>query len=256
VKSTPHRLFRGIVSACAASACALATAQDSASTQSYPSDDNRLDGDHLHLRTNARGFVPIGGSDKDAKCAIVGSKLSVRSEAADGTIVVRFYDLPTVKDDSEEAKDCPKSQQVNTFTSYTIKKTQLLGYDFRRTGVTFGGLVVPFKFRLGGDKGITASSTIAPYVGFRMAFFQGFGLSFTPLISGGLGLVPVTDQNTNTTETKSALSLATGFIMTSNKSERFNAGILIGKDVLSKPDRERDPNVDKAWLSFYLGVAM
>jgi Sec-independent protein secretion pathway component TatC len=116
--------------------------------------------------------------------------------------------------------------------------------------------VVPFKFRLGGDKGITASSTIAPYVGFRMAFFQGFGLSFTPLISGGLGLVPVTDQNTNTTETKSALSLATGFIMTSSKNERFNAGILIGKDVLSKTDRERDPNVDKAWLSFYLGVSM
>jgi hypothetical protein len=253
VKFTLYRMSRCIVSTCIASACASAMAQQPSATATYASDDNRLDGDHLHLRTNAHGFTPVDGSGE--KCAPVESKLSVRSEASDGTLVVRFYHLPDNPGD-EALKDCPKSQQVNTITSYKINKTKLMGYDFRRTGVTFGGLVVPFKFRLGGDKGITASSTIAPYVGFRMAFFQGFGLSFTPLISGGLGLVPVTDQNTNTTETKSALSLATGFIMTSSKSERFNAGILIGKDVLSKTDRERDPNVDKAWLSFYLGISM
>lgn len=253
---TLKRLSRCLVCLCAASACASAVAQAPASPASYASDDNRLDGDHLHLRTNAHGFVPVGADgEKAEKCALVESKLSVRSEASDGTLIVRFYDLPK-NPDPKALADCPAAKQVNTFTSYTIKKATLVGYDFRRTGVAFGGLVVPFKFRLGGDKGITASSTIAPYVGFRMAFFQGFGLTFTPLVSGGLGLVPVTDQSTNQTETRSALSVATGFMMTSSKNDRFNAGIVIGRDFLSNADRARDPNVDKAWLSFYLGMGI
>lgn len=122
--------------------------------------------------------------------------------------------------------------------------------------VTFGGLVVPFKFRLGGDNAITSSSTVAPYVGFTSRHLQFFGVSLNPVITGGVGFVPIVNPATGQSETKSAFSFGAGFVMTSSKNEQFSAGLLFGRDVLSKSDRALDPNADKPWLSFYLGVAM
>lgn len=240
-----------------AAACAAASLPGAASAQqpTFAADDQQFSGDHLYLKTNVHGFAPQSAADKGEKCALVGSKLSVHHEATDGKLVVRFYELAAEKGlDSRAIVDCPPDRRVNTFTSYIIQKGELQKYDFRRTGVAFGGLVIPFKFRLGGDRGITASSTIAPYVGFRTHFFQGYGLSFTPIVSAGLGLVPVTDPAAGKTDTKNALSTAVGLVMTSSKNDKFISGLVIGKDFLSNADRALDPNVDKAWLSFYLGV--
>jgi len=233
--------------------CASAMAQNNAN---FASDDNRFDGDHLKFRTNAKGFMESTGSDTQVKCAPAGSKLAIVQERADGKLVVRFYEVATESDDPEALKQCPPNQRVNTYTAYVIGKNELVNFDYRRTGVTFGGLVVPFKYRLGGDRGITASTTVAPYVGFRTGWFQTWSLSFTPVLSAGLGLVPVTDPSSGKTETKSAFSVAAGFIMGSSKNEKFNSGILFGRDLLSKADRELDPNVNKWWLSFYVGVSL
>jgi hypothetical protein len=177
---------------------------------------------------------------------------------------VQFYDIPneprgffgTPEVTKEALEACKPEERVNTHSSYQISRTALEGFGFRRTGVTFGGLVIPFKYRLGGDKGITSSSTVAPYVGFRTRYLQGYGVSFTPILSAGLGLVPVTDPTEGKTETKPAFSMAIGLVMTSSKNDQFNAGLVFGRDLLSKSDRTLDPNVDKPWLSFYLGVAM
>lgn len=78
----------------------------------------------------------------------------------------------------------------------------------------------------------------------------------TPIVSAGLGLVPITNPTTNSTETKAALSTAVGLVVTSSKSESFNAGVLIGKDFLGEVDRKNDPSVGKLWLSFYVGYAL
>jgi hypothetical protein len=230
----------------------------------FPGDEDRLDGDHLRLRTNVYGFVESGAAQgAPKKCAPQGSGLTVLQEATDGTLVVQFYDIPdsprgvlTEEVAKEALSKCPPADRVNPYTAYQIARAALSTFGFKRSGLAFGALVVPFKFRLGGDKGITSSSTIAPYVGFRTRYLQGFGLSFTPILSAGLGLVPVTDRTENKTETRPALSLAVGLVMTSSKNEKFNAGLVFGRDVLSNSDRALDPNVDKAWLSFYLGLAI
>ena len=226
----------------------------------FVGDEDKLSGDHLLLRSTVRGF---SDGSKTEKCALKYSKLAVVSEK-DGSVTVVFYELSKRKD-IEDAKDakvwaaiesyCPEAERVNTATPYSITRAKLEEFGFRRTGVSFGGMVVPFKYRLGGDRKISASSTIAPYVGWRTALLQGYGVSFTPIFSAGLGLVPITDPTTNQTETKTAFSIATGLVMTSSKNQKFNAGLVIGRDYLSNADRERDPNVDKVWLSFYVGLA-
>src|SRR5688572_23320624 len=153
----------------AALACFPATAQNNPAQ--FASDDDRLDGDHLTFRTNVYGFAPISDPDiKPKKCAPVGSKVGVGRDNG-SQLWVRFYVVPDGKSAPTELRkafdECPERDRVNTYTTYVIERKDLPSADYRRTGVTFGGLVVPFKFRLGGDNSITASSTIAPYVGFR-----------------------------------------------------------------------------------------
>jgi hypothetical protein len=147
----------------------------------------------------------------------------------------------------------PKLPVING--TYKISNTQLSQATSKTTGVAFGALVVPFKFRLGNDKKLTASSTIAPFIGARWDGLQGFGMEGMPVLAAGLGMVPVTNPTTHTTETKSAYSTAAGFTLTSVKNSSFSAGILVGKDFLSKSDQAGDPSVGKLWISIWLGIS-
>ena len=267
---------------------------ESAGQLSAPTDEDRFDGDHLWLRSNVYGFSESGKADP-IYCAPQGSTLRVLREATDGTLYVQFYEIPQRAEtartlrgqnvtqaaldacpdpkktadpqpakpsstpDPQPAKPSTTSKsyvRVNLHTTYQINKAELQNFGFKRSGITFGMLIVPFKFRLGGDRAVTPSSSIAPYVGFRTHRAQGFGLTFTPILAAGLGMVPITDPAENKTVPKPALTLATGLVMTSSKNEKFNAGLVFGKDVLSKSDQALDPNVDKWWLSFYVGIAI
>jgi hypothetical protein len=228
----------------------------------YAGDNDVYDGDILKLYTNVGDFTEIGDVSETKFCAPKGSVLAVTSDRND-LLSVRFKKVPAGKVDalleetpSPEAvgKCTSTSQIVNDYTQYEIGKGVLLRHSFRRSGITFGALVVPFKFYLSGDRKITTSSTIAPYIGFRLP--QSFSLTVTPIVSAGLGLVPVADPNSGETETKSALTVGFGFALKSTKNDAFNAGFLIGRDFLSRSDEKADPNVRKAWFSLYVGYKL
>jgi hypothetical protein len=113
---------------------------------------------------------------------------------------------------------------------------------------------VPFKFRLGKDKQLVSSSTVAPFVGFRTGWAP-FGLSFTPIVALGLSQVPIANSSGGT-DTKSAYTIAAGLRVTSNKNDKFSAGLILGHDYLNKADRAADTTVGKPWLSAYLGYSL
>lgn len=227
-----------------------------------PSDQDKLIGDHLQLRTNVSGYTVVGAtSGSPSYCAPLGSRIEIGNETNDD-VFVRFLTITDESDVGLNAVDkaalsaCPKEQRVNAYTSYKLPKTTVAQNEFKRTGVTFGGLVVPFKFRLGKPKELVSSSTVAPFVGFRTGWLQGWGLTFTPVVAAGLSLVPVADSTSNTTSTKSAYTIAFGVRLTSSKNEAFSAGLLYGRDFFNKADRDLDPSVAKPWVSFYLGYSI
>lgn len=216
----------------------------------YAADEDRFDGDKLTLRTRVVGFAEADTPNDTSWCAPSDSVLKVTREVGDA-LLLRFTH---VGDGAKECVDNPKV--VNTFMAFRITKSKLTQTtSFRRTGVTFGALIVPFKFRTG-DKEIVSSATVAPYVGWRTGWFGTYGLSFTPLFSAGLGLVPVTNPASGKTETRSAFSMATGIVMGSSKNEAFQAGFLIGRDFLGRSDAQLDPGSKKVWLSFYVGYTL
>ena len=218
-----------------------------------PSDDNSFRDDHVRVLAtliDVEEFPKVGSSKF---CAPAGSRMVVSSED-DNSLYVRFLDTNAL----DGAKDgCPKVGYalVNTYSTYVVAKNTFLRTDYRRSGVTFGGLVVPFKFRLGKSKELVSSSTIAPFVGFRTAWLT-YGLTFTPVVAAGLSLVPITDATSGTTETKSAYTFAAGFRVTSSKNDKFNAGLVFGHDFVNKADRRDGDTVGKPWMSFYLGYSM
>lgn len=170
-----------------------------------------------------------------------------------------FTELVGLRDKKKEAEAlaaCQAKGIVKAYTNYQLDKTKLDSSAHKLIGISFGALVVPFKFRLGNANELVSSATIAPYVGFRTAWLQGWGLTLTPVVSAGLGLVPVADASGKGTSTKAAFSTAGGLLLTSNKSDQFSVGALVGRDFLGRTDREADSAVNKVWVSLYIGWAI
>ena len=204
---------------------------------------------------------PDGSGDGNSvkKCAAAGSRLKVeRDDPKSKNLHFRFLQIASkddnIKDDAAIA-ECKSADTANTYTAYQVDREYFKSIPWKRTGVTFGALVVPFKFRLGSAKELVSSATIAPFVGFRTGYVP-FGVELTPVVAAGLSVVPVTNTSTSSTESKAAYTFAAGFRATSAKNEQFNAGLLFGRDFLNKSDRLNDPNVTKPWISFYLGYSI
>jgi len=255
--NSKRRSVRSIVPALSSMFMALAPGL---AFSQIPTDGGSLEGDHIRLVTTITGFKAVSEGDTNkALCAPAGARLSV-SKLVGTDLHVRFLtieDAPwyATKPDPEALAMCPADKRVKLYTDYKITATTITNVDYKRSGVTFGGLVVPFKFRLGKSKELVSSATIAPYVGFRTASSI-FGLYFTPVLAAGLSTVPVADIANSTTATKTAYTVAAGIKLSSTKNENFNAGLLIGHDYLNKADRLSDPNVSKPWISLYLGYSM
>lgn len=124
--------------------------------------------------------------------------------------------------------------------------------DYRRHGTTVGVLAVPFKYYIGSDQRITSSSTIAPYIGYAWSSFR--GITFAPVASAGLALVPINDPTSSSTETKPALSTAFGLLVTDRNTKNWNFGFVFGMDFVGDADKKLDPAADDPWFSIFVGV--
>lgn len=222
----------------------------------FPDDNGSVVGDHLTLRTNVYGFKrPHDGTDT-RYCAAKDSQFVVNKDH-----YVSFFTVPTEYDrNSANSKVlateiCPSGKMVMLDTPYIADEQTQKAMIYKRTGFAFGTLVVPFKFRLGSEKKLVASSTIAPYLGFRWRGLQALSMDLMPVASAGLAIVPVHNSETDKDETKAGLSTALGLTLKSSKNASFSAGVLVGKDYLTKEDRLNDPTVNKLWISFWLGVS-
>lgn len=249
VLKTSVVLFALLSAACARSQSA---APSGSGATNYASDAGSLIGDHLELLVTTGKFTD--SLETGTFCAPAHSRLRVDNLSNSGTLA--YVHFTRVGDNKTKSDACPTgTKPVRDDREYTIDRADLLATGPSRSGFVFGALVVPFKFRFG-DHSISSSSTIAPYVGFSSTTSGSYGMSFTPVLSAGLGLVPVKSASGGTTETRPAFSAAIGLVVGSKKNTGFQAGVLLGRDVLSRSDRALEPAANKPWLSLYLGYAI
>lgn len=215
---------------------------------------NSSSGDHFILNKDLYYVYPVSQAavaPKTPRCAYSKTAISAR-EIGDQQVIIYFHEVSPPQISDTCAEDAPP---VIVGSDYVINRTEWDKLDAKVTGLTFGTLVVPFKFRLGAEKKLVSSATIAPYMGWRWSRAQFYGLDIRPIVSAGLGIVPVTDAATNKTETKAAFSTAIGLTLHTVKDAGFTAGVVFGKDFLGKGDKGTDPSVDKMWLSVWVGLA-
>ena len=229
----------------------------------YPSNRGDLIGPSFRTDANAAGFVvqgvePLAGVSPVEHCAPRNSSLIVTKRSETETWV-KFHGLGVPNEPAEIAAYkliCgDDSRRVVYDVIYKISNTKFDAIPLRSSGIAYGALVVPFKFRLGSDKKIASSATIAPYIGVRWHRLQKWGVELMPIATAGLALVPVNDPDTNESSTKAAFSTAIGVTLNSTTQKNFSAGILFGRDFLGKKDRGLDPSVNKPWISIWVGTA-
>lgn len=225
----------------------------------YASSSGQMIGDLMRIKSDVLGFEVVRTEDNVAVtqyCAGDESELRINGRNNKYTFV-EFKKAKEIKPPAAGDLVCPtKPAMVRTGVTYRIANDTFDWVRKKTSGVAFGALVVPFKFRLGSDSKLISSSTIAPYIGYRSRHLQGGSMEAIPIFAAGLGIVPINNPTKNETDTKTGLSTAVGFIITSEKSHSFNAGIVIGKDFVDRSDRLLDPGVTKAWISLWLGVAV
>lgn len=261
--SGSHTVSRVIAVAAAMLLSASVQANDKDKVPPKPSDyassSGQMIGDQVRIKSDVKGFEVVGAPESNpAKqyCAGEESELRINGRNNHYTFV-EFKEEKEIKNPGARKLVCTEgTEMVQTGVTYRISNDTFDWVRKKTSGVAFGALVVPFKFRLGSDSKLISSSTIAPYVGYRFKGLQGASMEAIPIISAGLGIIPVNNPVTDETETKTGLSTSVGFIFTSEKSSSFNAGILIGKDFLDRADRIKDPGVSKPWVSIWLGVAV
>ena len=228
----------------------------------YPTNRDDLEGPSFRTDANAAGFVVQGAAATAAggdivHCAPRNSSMVVIRRGEKETWV-KFHGLGVPDSAQEKAANaliCGSEKSVHYDVVYKIPNTAFDLIPLRSSGVAYGALVVPFKFRLGSDKKISSSATIAPYIGARWHRLQKWGVELMPIATAGLALVPVNDPITNESSTKAAFSTGLGITLNSTTQKNFSAGVLVGKDFLGKKDRALDPSLNKLWLSIWFGTA-
>ena len=227
--------------------------------QAQSASDDLIGGSHV-FKVDRFGFAKSSSTSVEPKgkyCAPKGSEVEFNSspQEANRGLTANFKTVGSNRKD--QACDAKKEFIVKKSTQYYVTNAEADAFPLSRRGIVSGGLVVPFKYYLGGDRRITTSTTVAPYVGLQ------FNNLVRVVVSAGFGLVPIDKTTTaddgaqsTSSDSKPAISVAAGFIITPSDNESFRAGLLIGKDFLSNEDRTADPTANKPWVSFFVGVSM
>ena len=214
----------------------------------YPDDDGNLSGDKFRLQSNLYKISKFGESN-ETHCAPKASKLHVRVDEKNQALF-RFTRIGGPND------GCKKEENiVNDYTLYTKPSSELKREAGVRSGVQFGGLIVPFKYNLSTKK-LDSSPTIAPFIGYRTDWEPG-GLAVIPVAM--LGVSMKTGTNTGS-GTQASLSSGAGLRLTSSKNENWQAGILFGRDFGGGTEAGAPGTSTQGkafnWFSAFLGYSM
>ncbi len=151
----------------------------------------------------------------------------------------------------------------------TLLKIRVQDFDNvppNRYGVTFGGLIIPFKFQLTGKQDFKATASAAPYMGYRLGY-EGFGVELAPVVFAGIGVVSATKTKEKTSETNeggesttktekettelASFSYGVGLIGTLKRS--FHFGAMLGFDHTGSGKGYKYN--DKPWFALELGAS-
>jgi hypothetical protein len=240
-----------ITSAIALLAPVTAKAQDEAAKAKaqIANDQENFYGDRLGILVNmkAQKIIPNPPPKTVDVCIPGGTTMVViGQQKKDNTIMVILNSTET---------DCYNSgggkQELDTKTAFIVNLDDLRNSGFTRTGITYGTLVVPFKYQLTGDKDFTGSATLGGYVGFRYETRKWIGITLTPILFVGASSNSVQNSSKSSTDNIMGFSYGGGLIGTIKSS--FQVGIVIGADIVGNSVNYQYNG--KPWIALEIGFS-
>jgi hypothetical protein len=135
--------------------------------------------------------------------------------------------------------------------SYTIEKTDFDVSAFAMRGVTYGALVIPFKYQLTGDKQFAGGASLGGYLGYRLDFLNKLGITATPIAF--MGASNISAKGVSEADTKSLMGFSYGVGLVGTFQRSFQAGVVVGWDRVGK--NEGYQYNGKPWLALQFGYA-
>jgi hypothetical protein len=122
-----------------------------------------------------------------------------------------------------------------------------------RYGLTYGTLLVPFKYHLRGDKDFTGGTSLGGYVGFRQdkSGLTGLAAQYVVFLGAASVAVPQTVGGNTVTQNMAGVSYGVGILGT--VKDNFHLGVVLGADRVNASAGYKDNG--KAWLAVSLGFA-
>ena len=148
---------------------------------------------------------------------------------------------------------CPAGISVKDDDVVVVKQEDIIGTPPDRYGLTYGALLVPYKYHLTGSKSFTSSASVGGYAGFRQDKTGLIGVALQYIVFLGASSIPVaqTSNGQSTTQNMAGVSYGVGILGTIK--EKFNMGVVFGADrVNSNAGYE---NNGKPWIAVEIGYA-
>lgn len=205
-------------------------------------------GDRLSVPFDVEAKVlPIDGISQSSSTVCIPAKTALRGvsrfddkKGVDVTVISTFGTPESCADDRSKL---PANKRLR------LKPDLFIEGVISRYGLTYGLLVVPFKYQLSGDKGISGGGSVAPYLGYR---FDENDIGLGVRLVGFAGASAISsDPDASTGESVELAGLSYGLGVIGTVKDSFQIGIVVGAD---KVDSEANyKNNGKPWLAVSIG---
>jgi hypothetical protein len=120
-----------------------------------------------------------------------------------------------------------------------------------RFGLTYGALLVPFKYHLKGDKDFSGGASLGGYLGYRQSRSGTLGLAAQYVVFLGAANVAVPQTVNGQTTTQNMTGVSYGFAILGTVKDAFHLGLVLGWDKVNASANYQGNN--KPWFAISVG---
>jgi hypothetical protein len=205
-------------------------------------------------------MATVRGNREKKICIPANTRLRGLSKStADGLLVTLRGDtvLPDFPWEAKPNAQCTRRGDAEELTKedrevLVIDKADVDSLPANVSGLSYGLLVVPFKYHIKGSKDFKGSGSIGPYAGYKTESST-WGASVELVGFGGLSSVPVEDVVDGKSKTTDVSAFSYGAGVIGRIRDNFQLGVIIGADRVGKSVNY--PDNGKAWIAISVGYA-
>jgi hypothetical protein len=236
-----------------------ASDQTKSATAAPPSDQTNYIGDQVifHFAISASRVDmtqekrPVSAVCLPAHTRLRGiGNLKIDNDTAPAFTVV-FVPSAAVPDKKDQCT--APAQSVGAGDVVVIKQDDLTSTPPDRYGLTYGTLLVPFKYHFVGDKSFSAESSVGGYLGWRQDRTGFTGLALQYVVFLGATSISVLQTTNGSTNSQNMTGVSYGLGLLGTVKGNFHMGIVIGADRVNSSANYA--NNGKLWGAVSLGYA-